>query len=107
MVEPTESETLFELDRFCDAMLDMAREAQDVLDGVLEPEESPLRHAPHTARDLVGEWKRKYTREQGAFPVGARRVDKYWPTVGRIDNVYGDRHLVCTCPPWGEEHLDD
>lgn len=107
MVEPTESETLFELDRFCDAMLDMAREAQDVLDGVLEPEESPLRHAPHTAHDLVGEWNRKYTREQGAFPVGARRVDKYWPTVGRIDNVYGDRHLVCTCPPWGEEHLDD
>ncbi len=103
MVEPTESETLFELDRFCDAMLEMADEADAVVRGDVAPEDSPLRHAPHTTRDLVGEWDRKYTREQGAFPVGTRRVDKYWPAVGRIDNVYGDRHLICTCPPWGED----
>ena len=103
MVEPTESETLFELDRVCDAMLEMADEADQVLSGEIEPADSPLRRAPHTARDLVGDWDRKYTREQAVFPAGTRNVDKYWPTVGRIDNAYGDRNLICTCPPWGEE----
>ncbi|SDL62320.1 aminomethyl-transferring glycine dehydrogenase [Tessaracoccus oleiagri] len=103
MVEPTESETLFELDRFCDAMLDIAREAEEVASGKLTVDESPLRHAPHTTEDLVAEWDRKYSREQACFPAGAFRVDKYWPPVGRIDNAYGDRNLVCTCPPWGDE----
>ena len=107
MVEPTESETLFELDRFCDAMLEMADEADQVTSGAVAPEDSPLRHAPHTAMDLVGDWDRPYSREQAVFPVGARRVDKYWPPVGRVDNAYGDRNLVCTCPPWGEENLED
>lgn len=100
MVEPTESEPLFELDRFVTAMLDIAREAGDVAEGRIAVEESPLRRAPHTAADLVGDWKRPYSRETGCFPPGAFRVDKYWPPVGRIDNAYGDRNLVCSCPPW-------
>ena len=62
-------------------------------------ENSPLRHAPHTVEDLVADWNRAYPREQGCFPPGAFRVDKYWPPVGRVDNVFGDRNLVCTCPP--------
>ena len=100
MVEPTESETLAELDRFVTAMLDIAREADVVAAGQMTAEESPLRRAPHTAQDLVGEWDRPYSREQGCFPPGAFRVDKYWPPVGRVDNAYGDRNLVCACPPW-------
>ena len=100
MVEPTESETLAELDRFVTAMLDIAREADVVAAGEMTAEESPLRRAPHTAQDLVGEWDRPYSREQGCFPPGAFRVDKYWPPVGRVDNAYGDRNLVCACPPW-------
>ena len=100
MVEPTESETLAELDRFVTAMLDIAREADDVASGRITAEESPLRRAPHTVEDLVADWDRPYSREQGCFPAGAFRVDKYWPPVGRVDNAYGDRHLVCSCPPW-------
>ena len=100
MVEPTESETLAELDRFVTAMLDIAREADEVASGRVAAEDSPLRHAPHTVEDLVADWDRPYTREEGCFPPGAFRVDKYWPPVGRVDNTYGDRHLVCSCPPW-------
>ena len=100
MVEPTESETLAELDRFVTAMLDIAREAGDVAEGRIGVEESPLRRAPHTVEDLVADWDRPYSREQGCFPPGAFRVDKYWPPVGRVDNTYGDRNLVCNCPPW-------
>ncbi|MDO5093911.1 MAG: aminomethyl-transferring glycine dehydrogenase, partial [Propionibacteriaceae bacterium] len=100
MVEPTESESKAELDRFVAAMLDIAREAADVAEGRVPAEESPLRRAPHTAIDLVGDWDRPYSRESACFPAGARRVDKYWPPVGRIDNAFGDRNLVCTCPPW-------
>ncbi|MCF6305590.1 MAG: hypothetical protein L3J33_09475, partial [Rhodobacteraceae bacterium] len=62
-------------------------------------EDSPLHHAPHTVEDLVGDWGRKYSREQACYPPGAFRVDKYWPPVNRVDNAYGDRNLVCTCPP--------
>ena len=100
MIEPTESEPLAELDRFCTAMLDIAREAGEVVDGTVAAEESPLRRAPHTTEDLVSEWDRPYTREVGCFPPGAFRVDKYWPPVGRVDNAFGDRNLVCSCPPW-------
>ena len=100
MVEPTESETLAELDRFVTAMLDITREADDVASGRIAAEESPLRRAPHTVEDLVADWDRPYSREQGCFPPGAFRVDKYWPPVGRVDNAYGDRHLVCSCPVW-------
>ncbi len=99
MVEPTESETKAELDRFCDAMLAIRAEIAAVEAGEMDPENNPLKNAPHTVGDLVAEWDRPYTREQGCFPPGAFRVDKYWPPVGRVDNVYGDRNLVCTCPP--------
>ncbi|WP_116130819.1 aminomethyl-transferring glycine dehydrogenase [Tropicimonas sp. IMCC34043] len=99
MVEPTESETKAELDRFIDAMLSIRAEIADVEAGTIAAEDSPLHHAPHTVEDLIAEWTRAYPREQGCFPPGAFRVDKYWPPVGRVDNVWGDRNLVCTCPP--------
>jgi len=99
MVEPTESETKAELDRFCDAMIAIRDEVRAIERGEIAVEDSALRHAPHTVEDLVGEWGRAYTREQACFPPGAFRVDKYWPPVNRVDNVYGDRNLVCTCPP--------
>ncbi|PIE15498.1 MAG: glycine dehydrogenase (aminomethyl-transferring) [Rhodobacterales bacterium] len=99
MVEPTESETKAELDRFVDAMLSIRREIADVESGAMDAQNNPLKNAPHTVRDLVEDWDRPYSREQGCFPPGAFKVDKYWPPVGRVDNVYGDRNLVCTCPP--------
>lgn len=99
MVEPTESETKAELDRFITAMEAIRAEIDDVAGGRIGAEDSPLRRAPHTVEDLVADWDRPYSREQGCFPPGAFREDKYWPPVGRVDNVYGDRHLVCTCPP--------
>ncbi|WP_371037354.1 aminomethyl-transferring glycine dehydrogenase [Rhodosalinus sp. FB01] len=99
MVEPTESETKAELDRFCDAMLGIREEIRAIEDGRVDRENNPLKQAPHTVEDLVGVWERPYSREQGCFPSGAFRVDKYWPPVNRVDNVWGDRHLVCTCPP--------
>ncbi|MFP7570029.1 aminomethyl-transferring glycine dehydrogenase [Marivita sp. S2033] len=105
MVEPTESETKAELDRFCDAMLAIREEIRAIEDGTADAEQNPLKLAPHTMEDLVKDWDRPYSREQGCFPPGAFRVDKYWPPVNRVDNVYGDRHLVCTCPPM-EEYLD-
>ncbi|MEC5382062.1 aminomethyl-transferring glycine dehydrogenase [Aurantimonas sp. C2-6-R+9] len=99
MIEPTESETKAELDRFCDAMLAIREEARDIEEGRIDPQNNPLKNAPHTVEDLVGEWDRPYTREQACYPPGAFRVDKYWAPVNRVDNVYGDRHLVCSCPP--------
>ena len=99
MVEPTESETKAEIDRFITAMLAIRDEITEVAEGRIAPEASPLRHAPHTVEDLVADWDREYSREQGCFPPGAFRVDKYWPPVGRVDNAHGDRHLICTCPP--------
>ncbi len=99
MVEPTESETKAELDRFIRAMLAIRAEISDVESGQIDAENNPLKRAPHTVNDLVDDWDRPYSREQGCFPPGSFRVDKYWPPVGRVDNVYGDRHLVCTCPP--------
>ncbi|MFC0341019.1 aminomethyl-transferring glycine dehydrogenase [Paracoccus niistensis] len=99
MVEPTESETKAEIDRFVTAMLAIRDEITEVAEGRISAEASPLRHAPHTVEDLVAEWDRPYSREQGCFPPGAFRVDKYWPPVGRVDNAYGDRNLICTCPP--------
>jgi glycine dehydrogenase len=99
MVEPTESETKAEIDRFITALLAIRAEIQEVQDGAISAEDSPLRHAPHTVNDLVADWDRKYSREAACFPPGAFRVDKYWPPVGRVDNVHGDRNLICTCPP--------
>ena len=102
MIEPTESESLAELDRFCDAMIAIRGEIDRVAAGDWPVEQSPLRHAPHTAEDLVaGDWDRPYSREQAAYPVASLRHAKYWPPVGRIDGGYGDRNLVCVCPPPG------
>jgi glycine dehydrogenase len=102
MVEPTESETKAELDRFCDAMLAIRDEIRAIENGDMPRENNALKNAPHTVEDLVGEWDRPYTREQGCFPPGAFRVDKYWPPVNRVDNVHGDRNLICTCPPMSD-----
>ena len=100
MIEPTESEAKRELDRFCDAMIHIRQEIAEIESGKADAENNLLRNAPHTHRLLLaGEWTRPYTREQAFFPLRAPREDKYWPPVGRIDNVYGDRHLVCGCPP--------
>jgi glycine dehydrogenase len=102
MVEPTESETKAELDRFCDAMLSIRDEIRLIEEGKYPKDNNPLCNAPHTVQDLVGDWERPYSREQGCFPPGSFKVDKYWPPVNRIDNVHGDRHLICTCPPMSE-----
>ena len=100
MVEPTESEDLVEMERFIEAMITIRAEIDQVIAGDFTVEESPLRLAPHTAKALVtSTWDRAYTREQGAFPVDSLRVDKYFPPVGRIDGAYGDRNLICSCPP--------
>ncbi|MFI8413994.1 aminomethyl-transferring glycine dehydrogenase [Paeniglutamicibacter gangotriensis] len=100
MVEPTESEDLAEIERFIEAMIAIHGEMEQVLAGDFTIEESPLRHAPHTVAAVVNTaWDRKYTVEQAAFPVRALRVDKYFPSVGRIDGAGGDRNLICSCPP--------
>jgi glycine dehydrogenase len=99
MVEPTESETKGEIDRFITALLSIRAEISAVEAGEISAQDSPLRHAPHTTQDLVEEWTRKYSRAQGCFPPAAYREDKYWPPVGRVDNVHGDRNLICICPP--------
>ncbi len=99
MVEPTESETKAELDRFCDAMLSIRDEIADIEAGRIDRDNNPMKNAPHTMEDLVKDWDRPYSREQGCFPAGAFRVDKYWPPVNRVDNAFGDRNLVCICPP--------
>ena len=99
MIEPTESESKDELDRFCDAMIAIREEIEQVGDGRLDAKDNPLVNAPHTATALVGEWAHPYSREQAVFPLASLRANKYWPPVGRVDNVYGDRNLVCACPP--------
>jgi glycine dehydrogenase len=99
MVEPTESETKAELDRFCEAMLSIAKEAKAIEEGRLDRENNPLKNAPHTMEDLVGDWDRPYSREEACFPAGSLRNAKYWSPVNRVDNVYGDRNLMCSCPP--------
>ena len=99
MIEPTESESKEELDRFCAAMIKIREEIAAIESGALDPENNPLKNAPHTAAHLAGEWNHPYSREQAVFPVAQLRTTKYWPPVGRIDNVYGDRNLVCACPP--------
>jgi glycine dehydrogenase len=109
MIEPTESEDIFEINRFIDAMIAIRAEIQEIIDGKIDVESSPLRYAPHTALSVVSsEWGRKYSREKGGYPVnldgmvsgesiGSRM--KYWPPVSRIDGAHGDRNLVCACTP--------
>ena len=100
MVEPTESESKEELDRFCEAMIAIREEIRAVEEGRMDREDNPLRHAPHTAAVVAAdEWTRKYPRSLAAYPLASLREGKYWVPVGRADNVYGDRNLVCSCPP--------
>jgi glycine cleavage system P protein (glycine dehydrogenase) len=99
MVEPTESEDLGEIDRFCDAMIAIRAEIEQVARGEVAVADSVLRHAPHTAYALAGEWDHPYDRHTAAFPPGVDRLSKYWPPVRRIDGAFGDRNLVCACPP--------
>ena len=99
MVEPTESESKEELDRFCEAMICIREEIRAVENGSLDALDNPLKNAPHTAAELAGEWNHGYSREQAVYPLASLRESKYWPPVGRVDNVYGDRNLACACPP--------
>lgn len=98
MVEPTESESKAELDRFIDALIAIRAEIDKVEKGIWPAEDNPLKNAPHTQGDLIEEWKHPYTREEATFPLAYLKENKFWPTVKRVDDVYGDRHLVCTCP---------
>jgi len=100
MIEPTESESRAELERFCDAMIAIRGEIAEIEQGRFKIEDSPLRHAPHTVHDIADDdWQRSYRRSEGCFPDGVSRTDKYWRPVGRVDNVSGDGNMVCSCPP--------
>jgi glycine dehydrogenase len=100
MIEPTESESKAELDRFCEAMIAIHGEIQEVVSGKADRQNNVLKNAPHTARQVTADdWQRPYSRERAAFPAPWTREAKFWPAVARIDNVYGDRNLVCSCLP--------
>jgi glycine dehydrogenase len=100
MVEPTESESLHELDRFIDAMIQIREEIRAEEDGRLDRDDNPLKHPPQTAAALsASEWTHAYPRELAAYPLASLKQVKYWPPVARVDNVYGDKHVYCTCPP--------
>ncbi len=103
MVEPTESESKAELDRFCEALIKIRQEIRDIEQGRADRNDNPLKNAPHTAQTLINDgWSHKYSRQQAAYPADWLKDYKFWPAVGRIDNPYGDRNLVCTCPPMGD-----
>ena len=103
MVEPTESESRAELDRFCDALIAIRDEIREIENGGATRDDNVLKNSPHTAEIVTAdEWKHSYSREKAAFPVAWLRDHKFWPPVSRIDNAYGDRHLMCTCPPLSE-----
>ena len=99
MIEPTESESKEELDRFCDAMVAIREEIRAVENGSVDKDDNPLKNAPHTAAELAGDWAHGYSRQQAVYPLASLVQGKYWPPVGRVDNVFGDRNLVCACPP--------
>lgn len=108
MVEPTESESKAELDRFCDAMIMIREEIRAVETGRMDKEDNPLKHAPHTAAVVIADnWNRRYSREMGAYPASWVHGAKFWPSTSRVDDVYGDRNLVCTCPPMSEYIQDE
>ncbi len=110
MIEPTESESLAEIDRFCDALISIREEIRAVENGQLDAMDNPLKNAPHTLDDVVSsDWSHPYSRYQAAWPASSLRKDKYWAPVTRVDNVYGDRNLFCACPGmevWSEEAVD-
>ena len=100
MIEPTESESLAEIDRFCDAMIAIAAEIQSIADGMWPKDNNPLVNAPHTADDIMeDDWTRPYSRKQAGNPDGNHQEKKYWPPVNRVNNALGDRALICACPP--------
>ena len=100
MIEPTESESKEELDRFCDAMISIRQEIELVVNGSHDADDNPLKNSPHTLGEVTrDDWTHGYSRDQAAWPAPWLRDSKFWPTVGRIDNTYGDRNLVCSCPP--------
>ena len=100
MIEPTESESLYELDRFCDVMISIRKEIEDVEKGISGKEDNPLKNSPHTVEDVVNDiWEHSYSREKAAFPNAQVKFNKFWPSVGRVNNAYGDRNLVCSCLP--------
>ena len=100
MIEPTESEPKFELDRFCDAMIAIRQEIAEVQSGIADKQDNVLKMAPHTASELCAdEWHHAYSRTRAAYPVASLRDNKFWTSVARVDNAFGDRNLVCTCPP--------
>nr|MDW7626060.1 aminotransferase class V-fold PLP-dependent enzyme [Candidatus Nitrotoga sp.] len=107
MIEPTESESKEELDRFCSAMIAIRKEIDDIISGKADREDNVIKNAPHTAKlALIGEWGHAYSREQAVYPLSWVRKNKFWPSVSRIDNVYGDKNLICACPPvemYGEQ----
>lgn len=108
MIEPTESENKRELDRFCEAMISIRKEITVIENGLADPENNLLRNAPHTHKDLIAEqWDRPYTKEQAFFPMPELHQDKYWPPVGRINNLYGDKNLFCSCVPLNEHEETD
>ena len=99
MIEPTESESLLEMDKFCDAMINIRKEIKMVQNEVFDKQDNPLKNAPHTNLELSSDsWTHKYTREQAAFPLSYLKANKFWPPVARVDNVHGDRNLICSCP---------
>ncbi len=100
MIEPTESESQEELDRFCDAMIAIRAEMQAIAEGRLDRTDNPIKNAPHTALELAGEWRHSYSPEQAAYPAPWTKEQKFWPPVGRVDNVKGDRNLICSCQSW-------
>ncbi len=110
MVEPTESESKAELDRFCAAMIAIRAEIDEIAAGKADRKDNVIKHAPHTAKAVTANtWTRSYPREQAAFPLPWLRDNKFWPSVARVDNVYGDKHLICACPPlasYAEPALD-
>ena len=100
MIEPTKSESLAEIERFCDAMLAIAAEIRNIRDGVWPDNDNPLVNAPHTAAAIMADdWSHPYSRQQAGAPAGDRQANKYWPPVGRVNNAFGDRNLICACPP--------
>ena len=99
MIEPTESESLKEIDRFCEAMIKIREEIDDIENGKADREDNILKNSPHTVHVLISdEWDHLYKRSEAAYPVKDLEDGKYWPPVGRVDNVYGDRNLMCSCP---------
>ena len=103
MIEPTESESLSELDRFCDTLISIKKEIDMVKSGKFDKVDNPIKNAPHTDIELASdEWSHKYSREQAAYPAKFLKANKFWPPVARVDNVYGDKNIFCTCPSMDE-----